>query len=152
LASSCSKISKYLSVKSTADVASIGASPFAVPGMTRAGFNSLILLSEANHLFLAFASVFRIEVHVAEENITRDKECAGPEATAVAIVGIALEFLRISDRRAVKSDGNFRRTADGNRLRGGAVGPGCLATFLSSVIEFADSIDDAGAREDSRAG
>src|SRR6266404_4455709 len=45
---SSSKISKYLSVKVTAEVASSGAPLLLCPGITTAGFNSRIVFSELN--------------------------------------------------------------------------------------------------------
>src|ERR1700722_12788587 len=56
-ASSSSKTNKYRSVKSTADVASIGAPALLCPGMTSAGFRSLILCSDSSQRFLALMSV-----------------------------------------------------------------------------------------------
>src|SRR6266849_10195586 len=55
--SSSSKANRYLSVKSTAVLASRGAPTLLCPGITTAGFNALIVSNEFNHFPLALLSV-----------------------------------------------------------------------------------------------
>src|SRR6267143_6635801 len=55
--SSSSKTTKYLSVKSTAVIASRGAPTLLCPGITTEGFNALIVVNESNHFALALLSV-----------------------------------------------------------------------------------------------